>query len=99
MRLDSSFSGIKVINNIWNKKETDRSRDSAKMDEKGRHMDPDYKQFEFEFNKTARNKYENPYLETAKRMTGERKPIQRKSKKDKLESSLFFLRGGLIYIE
>ncbi len=31
---------------------------------------PDYSQFEFEFNKTARNKYENPYLETAKRMTG-----------------------------
>ena len=36
---------------------------------------PDFSNFEFEFNKTARNKYENPYLETAKRMTGRNIPF------------------------
>jgi hypothetical protein len=38
--------------------------------EKAEQGPPDFTNFEFEFNKTARNKYENPYLETAKRMTG-----------------------------
>ncbi len=40
------------------------------MEQKEQPTSQDFTNFEFEFNKTARNKYENPYLETAKRMTG-----------------------------